>query len=63
MDNDRLARMREFIRDSFTGSLYATYFGNPYLEYYRQRIDGTRAGSPSVNLFALHNQLYQSKEA
>ena len=59
MDGERLNRMRDFIHNSFTGSLYATYFGNPYLEYYQQRVDEARAGEPSVNLFALHNQLYR----
>jgi hypothetical protein len=63
MSENRLKRMRDFIRNSFEGSLYVTYFGNPYLEYYRQRIRKRKAGEPAVKLFALLNQLYHEKEA
>ncbi len=63
MSENRLKRMRKFLQDSFEGSLYATYFGNPYEEYYLQRTRKEKAGEPPVKLFSLLNQLHHEKEA
>jgi len=64
MSEFRLDRMRRYLKEAFTGSLFATYFGNPYLEYYRQRIHKLRPHETvrPVNLYAMLSRLYRPKE-
>jgi hypothetical protein len=57
MDNERLARMRNTVNNGVPGSLYSTYFGNPYLTYYRRHLHPESGEGAGPGLFAmLHNR-------
>ena len=63
MSENRLNRMRDYLGNSFTGSLYATYFGNSFLEYYRSRIQKTKSNERGTGLYALLHRMHHAKEA
>ena len=54
--------MRVLFREGIAPSLYVTYRGNPYLEHYRNIIQGTSPDKSGVELFKLIHQPCESQE-
>jgi len=59
---NRLNRMRILLREGVTPSLYVTYFGNPYLEHYRNIIRGSSPDTSAVELFRILHQPCECQE-
>jgi len=59
---NRLNRMRVLLREGVTPSLYVTYFGNPYLEHYRNIIRGSSPDTSGVELFRILHQPCECQE-
>ena len=63
MNEDRLNRMREFLKSGFGPSLRATYFGDSCKEFYRQLTSEEKDGkSPALEPFALLHRSARTEE-
>lgn len=63
MSEDRLRRMREFLKNGFGPSLRATYFGDSCKEYYRQLTRQEKGEkSPTLEPFALLHRSIKMEE-
>jgi hypothetical protein len=63
MSEDRLRRMREFLKNGFGPSLRATYFGDSCKDYYRQLIQQEKSEkSPTLEPFALLHRSIKMEE-
>lgn len=58
----RLRRMRSFLKDGVSPSLYGAYFGNPVLEHYRNIIQGSSPDKSGSDLFRFIHQPFECQE-